>query len=109
MKMGRGMGAPKAPPLPKFGLGGIASEGGSRGEDHRIGEPVECNVAGGEFLVGPISVYKVGLERARDLGLRNPPLKKIMNLGHDELDRWILRTRKKHISTLKGLPPPAKK
>jgi hypothetical protein len=108
MRIGRSGGAPKPPPLPKFGLGGSADEGGAR-EGHEIGTPVPCNVAGGEFLVGPESVLKMGQKMAADLGMKNVPVKKLLDLGHAAIDRWILATRKRHISTLKGLPPPAKR
>jgi hypothetical protein len=28
--------------------------------------------------------------------------------GHETLDKWVLKKRKEHIKTLKGLAPPAK-
>ena len=31
-----------------------------------------------------------------------------IDLGHKILDRWIMKTRKDHIKTLKNLAPPAK-
>lgn len=57
-------------------------------------QPVPINAAGGEFVIPPEKVAVIGhgdIQR-----------------GHDVLDKWVLKRRKNHIKTLKGLPPPAK-
>ena len=96
----RGPGPPKPPSLPgglntamgRRQSGLTSDQGGARGNDH--GEPTDIIVAGGEFGILPEEVAAAG----------GGDLKK----GHAALDKWVLNTRKKHISTLKGLPPPAK-
>jgi hypothetical protein len=66
--------------------------GGARGEG-RSG-PVEINAAGGEFVVPPEVVARIGQgDVAR---------------GHEILDKWMEKTRKEHIRTLQRLPGPAK-
>ena len=79
------------PPVPKMaGLGGAAA-GGVRGG---LGNPVPIMAAGGEFVVHPHHVMKLG----------NGSIKR----GHEILDREVMEQRKKHIKTLRKLPPPAK-
>ena len=93
MSGGRGMGAPKAPPLPKFGVGGSSDKGGARGEES--GSPVEIMAAGGEWVVPPEVVKRIG--------------KGSLKHGHAILDSWIMKTRKKDIKVQQKLPPPAKR
>ncbi len=78
------------PPTPKMaGLG--SSAGGARGG---LGDPVDIAAAGGEFIVQPHHVLKIG--------------KGSLKRGHEALDREVLEQRKRHIKTLRKLPPPAK-
>lgn len=69
--------------------GGIVrSAGGS------TGAPIPIAAAGGEVVMPPHDVSVVG---DGDI-----------DLGHRLLDNWIVQGRKKHISVLKGLAPPAR-
>ena len=61
----------------------------------RSNDIVPIVVAGGEYLLEPDQVARVG---DGDL-----------NKGHNSLDAWVKSTRKKHISLLKSLPPPKTK
>ena len=96
MPVRHGPGAPKAPGLSKqpgaLKLPNLQSAGGGKGD--RSGEPVPIVVAGGEFTIPPAAVAAVG----------GGDIKR----GHRVLDQWVMSLRKKHIATLKGLPPPAK-
>lgn len=71
-------------------LGGFGAEGG----ESQPGEPVPINAAGGEFVIAPEVVMAIG---GGDIAR-----------GHKMLDEWVLMNRKKHISTLRKLPGPAK-
>lgn len=73
--------------LPKF-----TSTGG--GKNDSTGEPVPVEVAGGEYTIPREIVENIG----------GGDIKR----GHRILDNWVLSLRKKHIATLRGLPPPAK-
>jgi len=55
-------------------------------------EPVPIVVAGGEIVLPPNIVRRIG---NGDIGK-----------GHEILDRWVMATRKKHINKLKSLKPP---
>jgi hypothetical protein len=57
------------------------------------GEPTPIIAAGGEIVIPPEKI----IQKFGDL-----------DHGHKELDKWVLRTRAKHIKTLKGLKPPKK-
>lgn len=96
MAVKHGAGPPKPPGLGHIGAAAktpkLVSAGGGRGDD--IGHPVDVVVAGGEFTIPPEAVAAVG----------GGDVKK----GHKILDQWVLSIRKKHIKTLRGLPPPAK-
>lgn len=95
MAMRHGPGAPKPPAMQKTAMPHMPkfqSAGGGKG-DHP-GEPVPIVVAGGEFTIPTEAVAAVG----------GGDIKR----GHKILDQWVLSIRKKHIATLKGLPPPAK-
>jgi hypothetical protein len=87
-KMGHGMGIPK-PPKP---MGIPGDKGGARGEG--TGTPVDVVTAGGEFVIAPQVVARIG----------DGDIKR----GHKILDAWIMKLRKDHIRTLKNLKPPAK-
>jgi len=87
-KMGHGMGVPK-PPRP---MGIPGDKGGARGEG--TGTPVDVVTAGGEFVVDPRVVARIGGGDIRH--------------GHKVLDAWIMALRKDHIRTLQKLKPPAK-
>jgi hypothetical protein len=80
-----GRGAPAAPRMPRLSAGGVS---------HDHGQPVPINASHGEFVIPPEIVMQIG----------NGDLKH----GHDELDKWVLASRAKHIKTLRKLPPPAK-
>lgn len=66
--------------IPKFAGGG------------GVGEPVPVIVAGGEVILPPPVVSRIG---GGDI-----------EKGHSILDRWVLDVRKRHISKLKSLKPP---
>lgn len=72
--------------LEGLGVGGRASEG--------HGEPVPILAAGGEYVIPPEVVQRIGLGD--------------MKRGHSILDKWVMEVRKKHIKTLTKLPKPAK-
>ena len=95
MKMGHGMGLPKmgmkAPTLPK-GMGPFSSAGGSR-QSH-TGRPVPIMAAGGEYVLSPAQVARVGRGN--------------LDHGHAILDAWVKHTHKKLAKTAANLPPPAK-
>lgn len=55
------------------------------------GKPTDIIAAGGEIVIPP---HKI-IEKYGDL-----------DKGHKALDRWVVKTRKKHIKTLKNLKPP---
>lgn len=94
MPIRAGLGAPRAP-KPMMATGGNASDkGGGRGGEGGIGHPVPINAAGGEYVIPPESVMRVG----------HGDIKR----GHAVLDHWVVSNRKKHIKTLAKLPGPAK-
>lgn len=82
----RGPGAPRPP-----GHIGKRAKGGATDE---VGHPTPINAAGGEYVIDPEAVAHIG----------NGDVAK----GHKILDDWVLANRRKHISTLKKLPGPAK-
>lgn len=71
-------------------LGSLGADGG----ESQRGEPVPINAAGGEFVIAPEVVAAIG----------GGDIKR----GHEMLDEWVLMNRRKHISTLRKLPGPAK-
>lgn len=82
-KMGHGMGPPRPPKAGGFASGGAPSS-----------TPVGIRISDGEYTVPPEVVNAIGggdQER-----------------GHAILDEFIKHERKKHIKTLRKLPPPAK-
>ncbi len=66
----------------------------SGGRAERTGEPVPINAAGGEFVIPPNIVTIIGHGDVKH--------------GHALLDAWVMKRRKNHIKTLRGLAPPAK-
>lgn len=58
------------------------------------GEPVPIKAAGGEYVIPPDKISIIGYGDVKH--------------GHETLDKWVLKRRKNHIKTLKGLAPPAK-
>ena len=66
------------------------ADGGMVPED----EDVPIIVAGGEYILNPDQVLEVG----------GGDIKR----GHEILDAWVKKSRKKHIAVLRGLPGPAK-
>jgi hypothetical protein len=106
-KMGHRMGLPKPPKL----QGVMTSEGGARGRD--LGTPVPIVAAGGEDALSPEEVAMVGagegdIEKGRRIIASSGVHPIDVENGHKILDMFAMKIRKKHISTLKGLPPPAK-
>lgn len=100
MKIAHGPGAPRAslPKAIKFASGGASDQGGARGDGHSQAVPIYA--AGGEHVLSPDEVRRVSLVHG---GGGDP------EFGHKILDAWVIANRKKHVKTLKGLPPPAKK
>jgi len=88
-----GAGPPRAvaPRMPR--MAGLSDRGGGKG-DH-LGEPVEVEVAGGEYIAPPDAVMRV-------TGTND------IKHAHNILDHWVMSRRKDHIKTLQKLPPPAK-
>lgn len=75
-----------------FGARRKARAAGGKTENNP--SPVPINAAGGEFVIPPNIVSIIGYG---DVGH-----------GHETLDQWVMRKRKQHIKTLRGLSPPAK-
>lgn len=71
---------------------GMRSRGGVPA--HGVGAPVPIMASGGEFVIPPQSVARVGHGD--------------VNLGHKALDAWVLGLRKEAVDTLKKLPGPEK-
>ena len=94
MKISHGPGAPRAPRAMGMMSSGGNSEGGARGDgdDHK---PVNVMLSGGEFIVPPWHVRRIG--------------KGSLKNGHAVLDRWVMETRRREIKTQKNLPEPAKR
>jgi hypothetical protein len=70
------------------------SKGGAVHHERGTGRPVPVVTAGGEHVLSPHEVNFIGDGDTE--------------LGHRLLDNWVMQNRKKHISTLKALKPPAK-
>lgn len=62
--------------------------------DPSTGQAVGINAAGGEFVVPPKIVSIIGFGDVKH--------------GHSILDAWVMKRRKHHIKTLRGLAPPAR-
>lgn len=67
--------------VPKFANGGVVEP-----------EPVQIVAAGGEFVLPPEVVHRVGEGDTKK--------------GHERLDQWVMDVRKAHINKLKTLAPP---
>lgn len=65
---------------------------GGKADDHDEDDGVPIVAAGGEYVLSPDEVRKVG---EGDL-----------NLGHRVMDEWVVRSRKDLIKTLRKLPGP---
>lgn len=76
----------------QIGPGDGSSAGGRHGG--HVGKPVDIMAAGGEYILGPDQVMRVG---GGDL-----------DKGHKILDHWVQKTHKKFAKTVANLPPPAK-
>jgi hypothetical protein len=83
-----GPGAPRPPRM----MGIPGDKGGARGEG--TGTPVPVVTAGGEYVISPDQVAKLG---GGDL-----------KHGHKILDAWVMKLHKDAARTIKKLPPPAK-
>ena len=82
---------PKAPPLPPYAGGAPKFPYAAGGLVH---EATPINAAGGEFVIHPEDVAKVGGGDIRK--------------GHKVLDHWVKSVRARTIKELKGLPGPAR-
>ena len=72
------------------------------------GKTVPIAASSGEFNVNPAGVYRTGLKAAQ--GMKLDPVKltprKVMDLGHDVIDKFILHVRAKEIKDAKKRAPP---
>lgn len=66
----------------------------ARAKGGRIGSPTPILAAGGEHVIDPATVAKIGGGN--------------LDHGHKILDAWVVAHRKKTINTLRKLPGPAK-
>ena len=103
-----GVGIPSAPQLrpagsqPPMLIPGMSAENpalaqqrGAHGGPARSGDgPVPINASGGEFVIPPEEVAKIGDGD--------------VNKGHRVLDRWVIQLKKEAVATLAKLPGPAK-
>lgn len=80
-----------APPRTKYGSVPQSKGGHVPGKDR----PVPIIVAGGEYIIHPDMVARIGGGDHKR--------------GHEILDKFCLEVRKNHIKTLKSLPAPVKK
>ena len=92
MPIRHGAGVPRPGKVMKIATGGASDAGGARGDG--IGQPVPIMAAGGEYVIPPHIVMAIGGGDAKK--------------GHAILDKWVVSSRKKHVSTLRKLPGPAK-
>jgi len=67
-------------------------------DDDAVGKPVEIVAAGGEYVISPFNVARIGV-RASGNSLDN---------GHKLLDEFVKEYRAKTVQTLKKLPGPKK-
>lgn len=80
------------PSAPHIKMPGMTDQGGARGAGD--GAPTPVVVAGGEFIIHPDDVRKVG----------GGDVKR----GHRILDQWVKHIQKDHAKTIKNLAPPVK-
>jgi hypothetical protein len=106
LPVGKGVGIPKPPPMhaqpPNFYPQGMSAEnpaladgkqkhgGAARGP----GPAVPINASGGEFIIAPDEVARIGDGN--------------IDKGHLVLDKWITLLKKEAANTLAKLPGPAK-
>ena len=101
---GAGMSIPRAPVVRTS----HESTGGRKMDHGRPTVPIAAS--SGEFLVHPIGVYKTGLRAAMNMRLdpRKLTPKKVFDIGHDTIDKFILKVRAKEIKDAKNRPAPKK-
>jgi|SRR5580704_3616018 hypothetical protein len=104
LPVGKGVGIPKPPPMhfqpPNFYPQGMSAQnpadprqkhgGAARG----AGPAVPINASGGEFVIDPAEVSRIGDGN--------------VDKGHLVLDKWLVRLKKEAANTLAKLPGPAK-
>jgi hypothetical protein len=104
LQVGRGVGIPKPPPMhfqpPNFYPQGMSEKNpalaqGAHGGAARSGDgPVPINASGGEFVIEPNEVARIGDgDEAK---------------GHRILDRWVIGLKREAAKTIERLPGPAK-
>jgi hypothetical protein len=86
LRIAHGRGAPRPPRIM-----GSRAAGGSADDGGKL---VDCNLAGGEYVIEPEVVRNIG--------------KGSLKNGHRILDAYVMHARKKDIQTIKNLPGPAK-
>lgn len=92
-RMGRGRGIPRAEaPREDDDSGDITAARAKGGKIKNVGEPVPVALSHGEYQISPEDVTRIG--------------KGNIAMGHDVLDRWVLKMRAHHIKQLKHLKPP---
>lgn len=106
LSTGKGVGIPKPPPMhfqpPNFMPQGMSAENPAladprqaHGGAARSGNgPVPINASGGEFVVDPGEVAKIGDGN--------------VDKGHLVMDKWLVTLKKEAAKTLQRLPGPAK-
>lgn len=74
------------------------------------GKTVPIAASSGEFNVNPAGVYKTGMKAAMNMKLDPKKLtaRKVMDLGHDCIDAFIVNVRKKEVKAMKSRPGPRK-
>ena len=100
---------PRIEPQQGLSMPRLGDSTGGRKTDHGA-STVPIAASSGEFLVHPAGVYQKGLEAAKSMKLdpRELTPRKVMDLGHDVIDAFIVHHRKHEIKTLSRLPPPAR-
>lgn len=83
----------RAPPMAKA-HGSRFKRGGESG-----GGDVDIIAAGGEFIIPREKIIEMFSAPGRSR-------EEALEIGHGELDKWVKRTRKKHIKQLRELKPP---
>jgi len=99
---GKGIGIPKPPPAhfqpPMFGPPGYSAQNPALeahgGAAHGAAGAVPINASGGEFVITPDEVARIGDGNATK--------------GHRILDKWVLTLKKEAVHTLNKLPGPAR-
>lgn len=105
LKVGKGVGIPRPPPMhftpPNFYPQGMSAENPALAGRQRHGGvarggngAVPINASGGEFVIEPDEVARIGDGN--------------INKGHLILDKWVLKLKKQAAATIAKLPGPAK-